>query len=61
MPADELPIPEILPASPESVRCPFCGAKPGKECTTNSGLSSLVHVARIKAVAAKTVSPREKK
>jgi hypothetical protein len=51
MPADELPIPEMLPVRPESVRCPFCGANPGKDCTTNSGLPSLVHVARITAAA----------
>jgi hypothetical protein len=51
MPADELPISEELPVSPESVRCPFCGAKPGKDCATNSGFPSLVHVARIKAAA----------
>jgi hypothetical protein len=51
MPKDE-PIPEILPVSPESVRCPFCGAKSGRDCVTNSGGFSLVHVARIKAAAA---------
>ena len=49
---EEVPIPEQLPVNPESLRCPFCGVLPGRECVTSSGISSLVHVARIKVAAA---------
>ena len=46
-------IPEMLPVSPESLRCPLCGAEPGKDCATSSGGFSVIHVARIKASLAK--------
>jgi len=52
--ADESPIPKRLTVSPESLRCPFCGAEPGKDCATSSGGFSVIHVARIKAAGAKT-------
>jgi len=43
-----------LPISPISLVCPFCKARPGRDCTTTSGVFSAIHVARIKA-AAKTL------
>ena len=44
-------IPEVLPTSPISLVCPFCGAKPGQDCATTSGGFSVVHVMRIGAAA----------
>jgi hypothetical protein len=49
MSKDEASIPGlVLPVSPESLRCPFCGAEPGHDCATSSGGFSILHVARIK-------------
>jgi len=45
-------LPPVLPTSPLSLECPFCKAKPGRDCSTSSGGFSVVHVARIKAAAA---------
>ena len=41
----------VLPTSPISLKCPFCGAKPKHDCFTSSGTFSAIHVARIKAAA----------
>ena len=41
----------VLPISPITLACPFCDAKPGRDCETSSGGFSLVHVQRIKAAA----------
>jgi hypothetical protein len=45
-------VPEDLPVSPVSLRCPYCKAKPGKDCATISGTLAVVHLARVKAAAA---------
>jgi hypothetical protein len=42
---------KILPKSPVQLSCPFCKAKPGKDCATSEGGFSLLHVARIKKAA----------
>jgi hypothetical protein len=43
-----------LHISPMILVCPLCGAKPGHVCETASGGTlEIVHVARIKAAAAK--------
>jgi hypothetical protein len=45
-------IPEYLPISPLSIRCPLCRAKPNEVCgTALRGKLELVHIARIKAAA----------
>lgn len=45
-------IPEYLPVSPLSLRCPLCHAKPNRVCETASGGKlELVHIVRIKAAA----------
>jgi hypothetical protein len=56
-------IPEELPASPASVVCPRCNAKPGSDClVTGSGLA-VVHLERVRAAsqlnAAKTKKRRQ--
>lgn len=45
MPKDSFP--PILPTSPLAVECPHCKAQPGHECITDSGVFSVVHLARI--------------
>jgi hypothetical protein len=50
--AKKLVIPEILPVSPLALMCPFCKAKPHKNCATKLGTFAVVHLARIKAAAA---------
>ncbi|MGH9729920.1 MAG: zinc finger domain-containing protein [Candidatus Acidiferrales bacterium] len=47
----KLSIPEVLPSSPVSLACPFCKAKPGRDCATTSGTFSAIHIQRIKAAA----------
>jgi hypothetical protein len=45
-------IPEYLPISPLSVRCPLCDAEPNEICqAVSGGRFELVHVARVKAAA----------
>jgi hypothetical protein len=44
-------VPEVLPASPLSLWCPFCGAKPGKDCSTSKGGFAVLHLARVAAAA----------
>jgi hypothetical protein len=44
-------IPEVLPISPISLPCPYCKAKPGKDCATSSGGLAVLHLSRIKAAA----------
>lgn len=44
-------IPDALPTSPISLRCPYCGAGPGKDCEASDGGTSLIHVQRIWAAA----------
>lgn len=48
----KIEVPEVLPTSPLSLACPFCKAKPGKDCTTSKGGFAAVHVARVAAAAA---------
>jgi hypothetical protein len=49
-----MPSPALkLPRSPLSLVCPFCKARPGKDCITRFGHLSAVHVERIKAAARK--------
>jgi len=43
---------KMLPVSPLSIACPFCKAKPMRDCSTSSDGFSELHVARIKAAAA---------
>jgi len=46
----------VLPTSPLSLICEFCGAGAGRDCKTHeSGHRSVMHVARIKAAASKDV------
>ena len=47
----KIPVPEVLPTSPLSLQCPFCGAKPGKDCLTGEGGFAVVHLPRIDAAA----------
>ena len=47
-----------LPTSPLSLKCPFCKAKPFKDCVTASGQFSIVHVQRIEAAAKKSADTR---
>jgi len=54
--ASKVMIPETLPASPLSLACPFCKAKPGKNCATSSGGFAVVHLERIKAAAKKAAA-----
>jgi hypothetical protein len=45
-------IKENLPISPITLRCPFCGAKSGRDCETSSAVQlATVHLARVKAAA----------
>ena len=44
-------IPPVLPVSPLSVECPHCKAKPGHDRATDSGVFSVMHLARITNVA----------
>lgn len=46
-------IPAVLPINPVSVECPHCTARPGHDCITDSGAFSVIHLARISAVARK--------
>jgi len=56
-------IPEFLPVSPVSLTCPFCKAKPGKDCATRSGGIAVLHIQRILVAAAQNKAkkriPRE--
>jgi hypothetical protein len=53
-------IPEELPTRPIGLPCPFCGAKPNRDCLTASGGFAAVHVARIKAAAFMNVVRKRK-
>lgn len=46
-----VPIPEVLPTSPLSLWCPYCGAEPGKDCRTRKGGFAILHVVRVAAAA----------
>jgi len=49
----------VLPTSPMSLVCPLCKAQPGYACeTATGGQLEVVHVARIKAAAAKDRLPK---
>jgi len=52
-------IPPVLPVSPIAVECPHCKAQPGHDCITDSGLFSIVHLARISAAASISKAPRK--
>jgi hypothetical protein len=49
---------EILPMSPITLGCPYCKAKPGKDCATSSGGFAVLHLARIKAAAEKDAAKK---
>ena len=40
-----------LRTSPLALFCPYCGAKPERDCTTSHGGLAVVHVLRIQAAA----------
>lgn len=44
-------LPEVLPTSPLSLWCPYCGAQPGTDCQTRKGGFAVVHLVRIAAAA----------
>jgi hypothetical protein len=44
-------LPKVLATSPKSLVCPFCKAKPSRDCATSSAGFSIIHVARIKVAA----------
>jgi hypothetical protein len=44
-------LPKVLATSPKSLVCPFCKAKPSRDCATSSAGFSIIHLARIKAAA----------
>ena len=46
-------VPPVLLVSPITLTCPFCHAKPNKDCMTTSGGYSVIHVQRVKAAAKK--------
>jgi hypothetical protein len=52
-------IPEVLPTGPQSLSCPYCGAKPKKDCQKSKGGFAQIHLARIRAAA--LVDTRERK
>lgn len=51
----------VLPISPITLECPFCKAKPGKDCFTSSGGFSALHVQRIKAAARMDAANKRKR
>ena len=51
-------IPEVLAVSPISLTCPLCKAKPNHDCVPTEGFG-VVHVARIRAAAAKDMAKRK--
>jgi hypothetical protein len=51
MAKERLHIPDILPVNPISLICPFCKAEPNRDCSTSSEGFSVLHIARIVAVA----------
>jgi hypothetical protein len=54
--------PVTLPTSPMALVWPFCGAKPGLDCETGSGIPlPIVRVARIKAAAYKDATATKKR
>jgi len=54
-------IPEKLQISLIEIACPFCGAKPAKDCFTTSRGFAAIHVARIKAAALMNVARKRKR
>ena len=52
--------PARLPISPMTLVCPLCSAKPGHDCETVTGIHlPIVHVARVKAAAARDLAVRK--
>src|SRR3979409_2414295 len=52
--------PATLPISPMTLACPLCSAKPGHDCETVAGIHlPTVHVARVKAAAARDAAVRK--
>jgi hypothetical protein len=47
----KIPVPEVLPTSPLSLWCPYCGASPGDDCETLKGGVATVHLLRVAAAA----------
>jgi hypothetical protein len=47
----KITLPEVLPTSPLSLWCPYCGAKPGKDCQTREGGTAVLHLVRVAAAA----------
>ena len=52
-------LPEVLPTSPLSLWCPYCGAQPGKDCETSAGGFAVLHLLRIAAAALIDTKGRE--
>ena len=52
--------PARLLISPMTLVCPLCSAKPGQDCETVAGIHlPIVHVARVKAAAARDAAVRK--
>lgn len=54
-----IPVPKVLPTSPLSLWCPYCGAKPGKDCETRKGGFAVLHMVRVMAAALIDTKGRE--
>jgi hypothetical protein len=51
----------FLPMSPMKLTCPFCHARPFKDCATVSGRLSVIHVQRIAAAAKRDVGRKRRR
>jgi hypothetical protein len=51
LPMLKIKLPEVLPASPLSLWCPYCGAAPGTDCQTLKGGFAILHLVRVAAAA----------
>jgi len=52
-------IPEVLPTSPLSLWCPYCGAAPGRDCRKSKGGFATVHLMRVAAATLIDTNARE--
>jgi hypothetical protein len=52
-------LPKVLRTSPLSLWCPYCGARPGKDCETRKGGFAVLHLLRIAAAALIDTQGRE--
>ena len=60
MTTSKLSASDVLSVSPISLVCPLCKARPKRDCSTSSGGFSLLHIARIRAAAAKNANNGQK-